>query len=158
MIAKSVAHGLRALTLCVAVLPVLAIPFLLGGVGWREAVLSVVFNFEALCCALAAGLVASAWSTVWVRSLALAVILAAIAMLLVGIGTGWMLLNLVGPRLFGPRGWQAVPWQTNPAPYIFTAGFGFPGSSTQNWARLLQGAPTGKFFWAMIELAGASLL
>src|SRR5262249_41854281 len=39
--AKGFAHGMRALTLWLAVLPALMIPFLLGGVGWHEAVLSV---------------------------------------------------------------------------------------------------------------------
>src|SRR5215204_824646 len=62
VIAKSLAHGLRALTLWFAVLPVLMIPLLLGGVGWTEAIMSVLINFSTLCCALAAGLVGSAWS------------------------------------------------------------------------------------------------
>src|SRR5947209_16748717 len=40
VLAKSLAHGLRALTLWIAVAPVLTIPFLLGGVSWQEAMLS----------------------------------------------------------------------------------------------------------------------
>src|SRR5437667_6295695 len=73
--AKSMAQGLRALTLWLAVAPVLTIPFLLGGVGWPQALLSVSINFSAICWALAAGLLASAWSKRWVRSLMAAVIL-----------------------------------------------------------------------------------
>ncbi len=38
VVAKGLAHGLRAVTLGLAVLPVLTIPFLLGGVSWSEAV------------------------------------------------------------------------------------------------------------------------
>src|SRR5207248_3381535 len=36
VIAKGFAHGLRALTLWLAVLPVVTIPFLLGGLSWAE--------------------------------------------------------------------------------------------------------------------------
>jgi len=39
VIAKGFAHGLRAMTLWLAVIPTLIIPFLVGGVGWREALL-----------------------------------------------------------------------------------------------------------------------
>ncbi len=37
VVAKGLAHGLRAVTLGLAVVPVLTIPFLLGGVSWAEA-------------------------------------------------------------------------------------------------------------------------
>src|SRR5437016_11091843 len=53
VVAKGMAHGLRALSLWLAVLPVMAIPFLLGGVGWREAVMSVCVNFSSILLALA---------------------------------------------------------------------------------------------------------
>ena len=65
VVAKSVAHGLRALSLWVAVAPVLAIPFLLGGVSWQEAMLSVTINSSAMCWALAVGVLGSAWSKTW---------------------------------------------------------------------------------------------
>src|SRR5438477_2725470 len=67
--AKTVAQALRALSLWLAVLPVLTIPFLLGGVSWIEALLSAAINFSAICWALAAGLLASAWSKRWLRAL-----------------------------------------------------------------------------------------
>jgi len=67
VIAKGLAHGLRALTLWLVVLPIMAIPFVLGGVGWTEALTSVLVNSSALCLALAAGLVASSLSGVWTR-------------------------------------------------------------------------------------------
>src|SRR5690348_634740 len=54
VIAKSLAHGLRALTLWVAVLPMMAVPFLLGGVTWTEALTSALVNSSAICLALAA--------------------------------------------------------------------------------------------------------
>jgi hypothetical protein len=158
VIAKSVAQGLLALTICVAVLPVLAIPFLLGGVGWREVALSVVFNFEALCCALAAGLLASAGSTVWLRALAMSVIFAVLLVVLSGFVTGWVLANQVGPRLVGPRGVQLAPWATNPTPYFLMAGIGFPGSSPFRWAQLLMLAPNGRFLWTLGAITVGALL
>lgn len=67
--AKTVAQSLRAFTLWLAVVPVLTIPFLLGGVSGAEALFSVAINFSAICWALAAGLIASAWSKQWLRAL-----------------------------------------------------------------------------------------
>src|SRR5437667_3567290 len=58
VVAKGLAHGLRAMTLWLAVLPVATIPFLLGGLSWSEAILSVMINLSAMCWALAAGLLA----------------------------------------------------------------------------------------------------
>jgi ABC-type transport system involved in multi-copper enzyme maturation permease subunit len=97
VVAKGLAHGLRAVTLSLAVLPVLTIPFLLGGVSWNETLLSVMVNFNAMCWALAAGLLASAWSTAWLRALLLAAILAFIFFFALAAGIGWTLLLVLGP-------------------------------------------------------------
>jgi ABC-type transport system involved in multi-copper enzyme maturation permease subunit len=78
VIAKSLAHGLRALTLWVAVLPMMAVPFLLGGVTWTEALTSVMVNSSAICLALAAGLCASSFSRLWSRVALWAGILSAV--------------------------------------------------------------------------------
>jgi ABC-type transport system involved in multi-copper enzyme maturation permease subunit len=93
VVAKSLAHGLRAFTLWLAVLPVLTIPFLVGGVSWTEAALSVVINANAMCWALAAGLLASAWSKAWRRALLLATLLACVSFLLFQAAAGWFLLQ-----------------------------------------------------------------
>jgi ABC-type transport system involved in multi-copper enzyme maturation permease subunit len=69
VLAKGMAHGLRALTLWLAVLPVMAIPFVIGGVSWMEAILSVMLSFSSICLAMAAGLLASACSRVSMRAL-----------------------------------------------------------------------------------------
>lgn len=60
VLAKTIAHGLRALTLWLAVLPVIAIPLLMGGLEWREVLLSCSLTFASLCAAVAVGLLASA--------------------------------------------------------------------------------------------------
>jgi ABC-type transport system involved in multi-copper enzyme maturation permease subunit len=75
VLAKGFVHGLRALSLWLAVIPTLTIPFLMGGLGRREVVLSVLFNFSSICLALAAGLLASAVSKNWFRAQILACIL-----------------------------------------------------------------------------------
>jgi hypothetical protein len=69
VLAKSVAHGLRATTVLLAVLPVIALPMLMGGVAWQQAAISVCLNSAAVCLALAAGLLASAFCKSWIRSL-----------------------------------------------------------------------------------------
>jgi ABC-type transport system involved in multi-copper enzyme maturation permease subunit len=73
---KGFVHGLRAFTLLLAVLPVLTICFLIGGLAWTDVVLSLLVNFSAVCLALAAGLAASALTTIWARALGLAMALA----------------------------------------------------------------------------------
>src|ERR1043166_6067564 len=73
--AKGLVHGLRALTLWLAVLPVAAIPMLLGGVSWKEAAASVCVNFSSIFLALGAGLLASSLSKTWPRAMTLAVML-----------------------------------------------------------------------------------
>src|SRR5262249_22926453 len=75
VLAKGLAHGLRAFTLWLAVLPVLTIPFIAGGVSWMEALLSVSLSFGSICLAMGAGLLASTGSQVWMRSMALAAFL-----------------------------------------------------------------------------------
>ena len=93
VMAKGLAQALRAWTLGLAVLPVLTVPFLLGGISWTDAALAVILNANAMCWALAAGLLASAWSKAWLRSLLLAAILdLAFLWLLLG-ATGWFLLQ-----------------------------------------------------------------
>lgn len=68
VLAKGLVHGVRALTLWLATLPILTIPFIMGGVTWKEAVLSAVNNFSSICWALAAGLLASSMAKAWVRA------------------------------------------------------------------------------------------
>src|SRR5438093_7710598 len=72
---KSLIHALRAVTLFLAVLPALALPFLLGGLTWKDCVVSLLLNSSALVLALAAGLLASTLATDSRRALALALAL-----------------------------------------------------------------------------------
>jgi len=72
---KSLIHAVRAITLFLAMLPALALPFLLGGLTWKDCVVSVLLNSSALVLALAAGLLASTLATDSRRALALALVL-----------------------------------------------------------------------------------
>ncbi|MEY4386366.1 MAG: hypothetical protein RLY20_1649 [Verrucomicrobiota bacterium] len=69
VVAKSLAHGLRATTLVLAVLPVIALPLLMGGVSWHQGASAILLDLSGVSLALAAGIVASSFSTSWVRSL-----------------------------------------------------------------------------------------
>lgn len=106
VLAKSLAHGLRAATLLLAVLPVITLPLLIGGVSWRQAVASLLLNAAALCLALAAGLVASALSKTWVRSLLLALGLAVIF----AISFSWILGGLFSKQLGFNNHWRYNHW------------------------------------------------
>src|SRR6185503_8820490 len=75
VLAKGLAHGLRAAAVMLAAVPVLVVPVVMGGLGWREALAAVLIDFSALCWALAAGLLASSFSRTMTRALVWAVIL-----------------------------------------------------------------------------------
>jgi ABC-type transport system involved in multi-copper enzyme maturation permease subunit len=159
VVAKGLAHGLRAMTLWLAVLPVLTIPFLLGGVSWQEALLSMLINLSAICWALAAGLLASAWSKQWLRALLRAAILEFCFLLLLGLVAGCALV----PALTGGRttAWMAFPsgsptqfsWD-----YVIASGLGFITNVTGRWFMYLRVSSGSRLFWAMGEITVLSVL
>lgn len=99
VVAKSFVHGLRAMTLWLAVLPVLAIPILLGGVSGTVALQSVLNHFSAICLALAAGLMATSLCRQRTRALALAAMLSGGLFLGFAWLQGWLLWHAM------PGGW-----------------------------------------------------
>jgi ABC-type Na+ efflux pump permease subunit len=60
IVAKAATHVLRATTLLLASVPMLVLPFVLGGVVWQQVVLSVANIANALLLGIAAGIYASA--------------------------------------------------------------------------------------------------
>jgi ABC-type transport system involved in multi-copper enzyme maturation permease subunit len=94
VLAKGFAHGLRALTLWLAVVPVVTIPFLLGGASRLEAWLSLLINWTAIGWALAAGLLASSWSRTWLRSVLAAAVFAFIFLFLLGAAVSGVLVSV----------------------------------------------------------------
>jgi ABC-type transport system involved in multi-copper enzyme maturation permease subunit len=104
--AKGTAHGLRALTLWLAVAPILGLCLVVGGVGWAEMTISVLVNFSSICLATAAGLLASARSRAWTRALALAGCLAIFFLILFLLALSIAIPDISAPafaRSFVPR-------------------------------------------------------
>ena len=62
VLGKSLAHGLRAWLIFLAAAPVFALPLFLGGLGGQDLALAFLLDSSALALALAAGLLASAWT------------------------------------------------------------------------------------------------
>ena len=79
VLAKGLAHGLRVVGVGLAAVPILVVPFLMGGVTWQQALASVLINFSALCWALAAGILASSCCQSLARALVVAAVLEAIS-------------------------------------------------------------------------------
>ncbi|MBI3849341.1 MAG: hypothetical protein HY298_03465 [Verrucomicrobia bacterium] len=72
VVSKSLVHALRSMTLWLAAVPILAIPILLGGVGWLDVVTAFTLELCAVLLALTAGLLASSSAKRWTRALVLA--------------------------------------------------------------------------------------
>lgn len=125
VVAKGLAQALRAVTLGLAVVPILTFPIMLGGVSRAEVALAVVVNANAACWALAAGLLASAWSTAWRRALVRAVLLAAVCFIVLATSVGWFLLNGLTVR---PSALVESEWRS-----IFVAGVGFFANAEDCW-------------------------
>lgn len=78
VIGKGLAQALRAATLWLAVLPVLTIPFLTGGVSWIDAASASVIELCAGLICLAAGMIASSLAKSRTAALLLAYLLAGV--------------------------------------------------------------------------------
>lgn len=76
VLGKAFVHALRAFTIVLAAVPVLAIPVLMGGVGWMDALRMLLVQLAVLGLALVAGLVASSVTTHWLRARLLALAMA----------------------------------------------------------------------------------
>ncbi|HWN97037.1 MAG TPA: hypothetical protein VNT99_18550 [Methylomirabilota bacterium] len=61
--AKAFVHLLQALTLWAAIIPIIVVPLLLGGLSWKEILFSFGWTLGSLCLAAAAGIAASAASS-----------------------------------------------------------------------------------------------
>jgi ABC-type transport system involved in multi-copper enzyme maturation permease subunit len=162
VVAKSVAHGLRALTLWVAVAPVLTIPFLLGGVSWQEALLSVAVNSSAMCWALAAGILGSAWSKTWGHAVLRAAIFALFFLLVMAVLAGEGLASIL-------RSGRASFWSTSTAAlfdigpanwdFVFVVGIGFITNLSHNFAAFVFRVVTnGQLAWLAALIFTISLL
>ncbi len=83
-IAKALSGILRAFTLILAMLPVIAIPLLLGGVSGPDLLRAALMDIMALIGAIAAGLLASSRCREFSRAALLSLLFAALALLILG--------------------------------------------------------------------------
>jgi ABC-type Na+ efflux pump permease subunit len=149
VIAKGIAHGLRALTLLVAVLPVMTIPFLLGGLSWQQAVLSALINFSSVCWALAAALVASALNRIGLRAMVTAVALAVCALMMFALVLGLTVSGWGRYRQFVGMGVTDYTW-------LF--GLGVAGASPGHWLELVASFSGPQLVQSVLQSAVCSML
>ncbi len=76
VLGKGAIHAIRSLTLVVSALPIITIPFMLGGITATDVLRTFLFNLSALILSLAAGLLASSLCRQWTRAIILAEIFA----------------------------------------------------------------------------------
>jgi len=158
VLAKGLVHGLTALTLWLAVLPVLTMPFVAGGVGWRQAVFSILVNFSSVCLALGAGLVASVESKVHLRALLSACCLGFLFCLAFILGTG--AVSIWTADVLGPSVYTGSLIDLTDMGNLFGAGIEMVLGHNDRW--LQAAGPRSAFFgWMLISLvltAGLSVL
>src|SRR5262249_30685899 len=131
-------------TLGLAVLPVITIPFLLGGVSWTEAVMSVIINLSAMSLALAAGVLGSAWSRAWLRALVSAAVLAILFLLTWGFAAGLLLTATLMPAGLSSAQFSVENVLLNGLSFTMNTGGDWP-----NYLRMISGS---QWFYAMAEL------
>ena len=126
---KALAQGLRAFTLWLAVLPILTIPFMTGGVTWFDAGSAVSLEFCAMVLCLAAGLLASSLARERNSAFLLAYSFAAFFLFL--FSQLFLVILYVGWRGFGvlKEGWVLWDWE---AMSIFSGQIDFLGFAGWN--------------------------
>lgn len=135
-VAKALSGILRAFTLILAILPVIAIPLLLGGVSGQDLLRAALMDLMALIGAITAGLLASSRCRAFSRAALLSVLLAALALLILGnLQIAWFLHQLFAGTL-GPVPNEPLPFWAFVA--FITVG---PWVMCSNVAEIWQQAP-----------------
>lgn len=108
-IAKALSGILRAFTLILAILPVIAIPLLLGGVSAQDLLRAALMNLMALIGAIAAGLLASSRCREFSRAALLSLLLSVGALLFLGnLQVLWFMQQMFAGN-FGPIPDEPIP-------------------------------------------------
>jgi len=163
VVGKSLVHALRSMTLWLSVVPILAIPILLGGVSWLDVMTAFTLEFCAVLLALAAGLLASSSAKRWTRALLLAqinsVLFASIFWGLLGF-VFWH--NVTAPRpnfpfAFGLQ--RGVVELVQFASWLSTGMIGF-GNDMAGWSNVIARLPGWTIKWLPIlgQMAALSML
>ncbi|HTH48180.1 MAG TPA: ABC transporter permease subunit [Candidatus Limnocylindria bacterium] len=155
VVGKAFVHALRAFTIVLAAVPVLAIPVLMGGVGWLDALRMLLLQLAVLGLALVAGLVASSVTTHWLRARLLAFVMVtgtAGAFLLLNVGLS-AVLTWIG---MGSRRGTATPaavFNYHLSQWLHR--LGYYGSEGSNFWKPVTGAGSS---WVGLLSAGTLLL
>jgi ABC-type transport system involved in multi-copper enzyme maturation permease subunit len=155
VLAKGLAHGLRAAALGLASIPVLALPFLMGGVSWAEALASLLINFSALCWALAAGLLASSRNRTLSRALVASAAWTVLFFLLFAVAQGIgaiVVMSLWAPGFLARvGGWSEMVERVLGLGYVATLKFRW------FWENMRFFGPRGMFPIGAASVAGVAL-
>ena len=128
---KVVTHALRAFSLLLAVIPVMLVCFMLGGLPWQTAVVALFMDSISIALALSAGLVASSFCREWNRAMGMTMVSAA---LFLAMYAG--MLSLVAAFLSPASRWN---WEIGGIWENLTMiGFGFNEGwgNTRSWNRM----------------------
>ena len=101
VLGKSFVHMVRALTLWLSALPMLIVPFLLGGVTWLDVFSALILQACSLLLALSAGLLASSLTPRLALVLLLAELLAAAFCIVLLFGVGSVVMTHLTPLMLG---------------------------------------------------------
>ena len=154
VIAKSLVHANRAVLMWLAAVPVLTLSFLMGGVTKWEVTLSVLIHASSLCCALAAGIIVSAFFTEWSRVTIAAMIAAAIV----------LAVYLTAHLWVAGKFWRAPNWlQLNDPLYVALASTALLGNwDGRAWLEATGGGVPVIYAmwvkWMFVPCAGSLLL
>jgi ABC-type transport system involved in multi-copper enzyme maturation permease subunit len=156
IIGKGLIHSLRALTMVLAALPVVAVPFLLGGVTWREGLMALLLDLSSVGLALAVGLVASAYCRHWNRALLFAEVLSAMTLFVFGVLLILVLIVQVAIPYFPGFARSEVPFGE-----IIMGGAIMCTDIAGMWSEAIKFLPiaaTRAWLAVVVEIAGGSLL
>lgn len=113
--AKGIAHALRGLTFLAACLPVVVITVLMGGVDWRQMMMSITFMAASFCWALGAGLWASSQCKSMQRSLGASLACGVVGFCAMAVILGWAMIHHtpMGEWILWNRGEMIDRWEVS---------------------------------------------
>ncbi|MBU6401852.1 MAG: hypothetical protein KGS61_16160 [Verrucomicrobia bacterium] len=145
---KSLVHIVRALTLFLAVIPVLTLPFLLGGVGRRDVATAITIEACAVLLGMAGGLLATSKSGTAMQVMVWAELFAVLLTVVAGLGFILILLGSSVARLPLSRpSWFEAIWELMGGTGALVTGV-FNGRAV--WTNLFMSAPAWRLWTRVV--------
>ncbi len=152
VVGKAISQALRGSTLLIALVPVLLLPVLLGGVGWIKAFATVCVHACAFLIALMAGLVVSSLAERPVRAAMGAVLFALVAVMPLNLLLGTIFGVELWPPLFLPVDWlPSVTIATQARNWLLSLSLLLAGALVATVGGLWQAARQVTLFWQEAE-------